>query len=174
MPMGFVFVCVLLPVSWLLRTFEQWFMCVCVCVLCSSSMKRLPFSDEDFVSPPNKMAREEEPKKGTRYVCTLLGSFDCSHGEVFEWRFSQGLNRCVHMHAHVCVCCDWLHEGNHTLSFSGPCDYTRSFKTSTRGRCLHWPNKIPLISECTHANKPVPFTLYPIHRLKASFPILNM
>lgn len=108
MPMGFVLVCVLLPVSWLLRTFEQWFMCVCVCVFCSSSMKRLPFSDDEFVSPPNKMAREEEPKKGTRYVCTLLGSFDGSHGEVFEWRFPQGLNRCVHMHVHVCVCLLWL------------------------------------------------------------------
>ncbi|KAG8013350.1 Grainyhead-like protein 1-like protein, partial [Nibea albiflora] len=34
----------------------------------SSSMKRLPFSDEEFGSPPNKMARAEEPKKVLLYV----------------------------------------------------------------------------------------------------------
>ncbi|XP_034078162.1 grainyhead-like protein 1 homolog isoform X1 [Gymnodraco acuticeps] len=34
----------------------------------SSGMKRLPFSDEEFGSPPNKMARGEEPKKVLLYV----------------------------------------------------------------------------------------------------------
>uniref|UniRef100_A0A674PHH8 Grainyhead-like transcription factor 1 n=1 Tax=Takifugu rubripes TaxID=31033 RepID=A0A674PHH8_TAKRU len=34
----------------------------------SSGMKRLPFSDDEFASPPNKMAREEEPKKVLLYV----------------------------------------------------------------------------------------------------------
>uniref|UniRef100_H3DIW1 Grainyhead-like transcription factor 1 n=1 Tax=Tetraodon nigroviridis TaxID=99883 RepID=H3DIW1_TETNG len=32
---------------------------------CSSGIKRLPFSDDEFASPPSKMAREEEPKKAT-------------------------------------------------------------------------------------------------------------
>uniref|UniRef100_A0A3B4V5E1 Grainyhead-like transcription factor 1 n=1 Tax=Seriola dumerili TaxID=41447 RepID=A0A3B4V5E1_SERDU len=32
------------------------------------SMKRLPFSDDEFGSPPNKMARVEEPKKVLLYV----------------------------------------------------------------------------------------------------------
>ncbi|XP_077946082.1 grainyhead-like protein 1 homolog isoform X2 [Gasterosteus aculeatus] len=34
----------------------------------SSGMKRLPFSDEEFGSPPNKMARGGEPKKVLLYV----------------------------------------------------------------------------------------------------------
>ncbi|XP_061157057.1 grainyhead-like protein 1 homolog isoform X1 [Syngnathus typhle] len=34
----------------------------------SSGMKRLPFSDEEFGSPPNKVARAEEPKKVLLYV----------------------------------------------------------------------------------------------------------
>ncbi|CAN9502102.1 unnamed protein product [Ophioblennius macclurei] len=34
----------------------------------SSGMKRLPFSDDEFGSPPNKMARQEEPKKVLLYV----------------------------------------------------------------------------------------------------------
>uniref|UniRef100_A0A7N6BSU0 Grh/CP2 DB domain-containing protein n=1 Tax=Anabas testudineus TaxID=64144 RepID=A0A7N6BSU0_ANATE len=34
----------------------------------SSGMKRLPFSDDEFSSPPNKMARVEEPKKVLLYV----------------------------------------------------------------------------------------------------------
>ncbi|XP_020496372.1 grainyhead-like protein 1 homolog isoform X1 [Labrus bergylta] len=34
----------------------------------SSGMKRLPFSEEEFGSPPNKMARAEEPKKVLLYV----------------------------------------------------------------------------------------------------------
>ncbi|XP_076021695.1 grainyhead-like protein 1 homolog isoform X2 [Genypterus blacodes] len=34
----------------------------------SSSMKRLPFSDEEFVAPPNKMARVDEPQKVLLYV----------------------------------------------------------------------------------------------------------
>ncbi|XP_055361810.1 grainyhead-like protein 1 homolog isoform X3 [Betta splendens] len=34
----------------------------------SSGMKRLPFSDDEFGSPPNKMARAEEPKKVLLYV----------------------------------------------------------------------------------------------------------
>ncbi|XP_060938851.1 grainyhead-like protein 1 homolog [Limanda limanda] len=33
-----------------------------------SGMKRLPFSDEEFSSPPNKMARVDEPKKVLLYV----------------------------------------------------------------------------------------------------------
>lgn len=43
-----------------------------LCVHCSSGMKRLPFSDEEFGSPPNKMARGGEPKKGTTCVFTCL------------------------------------------------------------------------------------------------------
>uniref|UniRef100_A0A3P8U498 Grainyhead-like transcription factor 1 n=1 Tax=Amphiprion percula TaxID=161767 RepID=A0A3P8U498_AMPPE len=39
-----------------------------VCVHCSSGMKRLPFSDDEFGSPPNKMQRTEEPKKVLLYV----------------------------------------------------------------------------------------------------------
>ncbi|XP_061824376.1 grainyhead-like protein 1 homolog isoform X2 [Nerophis lumbriciformis] len=34
----------------------------------SSGMKRLPFSDDEFGSPPGKMARAEEPKKVLLYV----------------------------------------------------------------------------------------------------------
>uniref|UniRef100_A0A667YF50 Grainyhead-like transcription factor 1 n=1 Tax=Myripristis murdjan TaxID=586833 RepID=A0A667YF50_9TELE len=34
----------------------------------SSGMKRLPFSEDEFGSPPNKMARLEEPKKVLLYV----------------------------------------------------------------------------------------------------------
>ncbi|XP_029316468.1 grainyhead-like protein 1 homolog isoform X3 [Cottoperca gobio] len=34
----------------------------------SSGMKRLPFSDDEFGSPPSKMARGEEPKKVLLYV----------------------------------------------------------------------------------------------------------
>ncbi|XP_008284543.1 grainyhead-like protein 1 homolog isoform X3 [Stegastes partitus] len=34
----------------------------------SSGMKRLPFSDDEFGSPPNKMPRAEEPKKVLLYV----------------------------------------------------------------------------------------------------------
>ncbi|XP_068608577.1 grainyhead-like protein 1 homolog isoform X1 [Brachionichthys hirsutus] len=34
----------------------------------SSSMKRLPFSEDEFVPPPNKISREEEPKKVLLYV----------------------------------------------------------------------------------------------------------
>ncbi|CAG10511.1 unnamed protein product, partial [Tetraodon nigroviridis] len=33
-----------------------------------SGIKRLPFSDDEFASPPSKMAREEEPKKVLLYV----------------------------------------------------------------------------------------------------------
>uniref|UniRef100_A0A3Q3MA05 Grainyhead-like transcription factor 1 n=1 Tax=Labrus bergylta TaxID=56723 RepID=A0A3Q3MA05_9LABR len=36
--------------------------------LVHSGMKRLPFSEEEFGSPPNKMARAEEPKKVLLYV----------------------------------------------------------------------------------------------------------
>ena len=43
----------------------------CVCVHHSSGMKRLPFSDDEFGSPPNKMARADEPKKGTKCVCSV-------------------------------------------------------------------------------------------------------
>lgn len=102
MPMGFVLVCVLQPVRWLFRVLKQWFVCdpvcFCVCVHCSSSMKRLPFSDDEFAPPPAKMAREEEPKKGIRYGCMLLSCFDCSHAGFFEWCCTQWLNQCV------CVC----------------------------------------------------------------------
>ena len=48
------------------------FMCVCM-VFCSSGMKRLPFSDDEFGAPPNKMAREEEPKKGKSPEMLLSG-----------------------------------------------------------------------------------------------------
>ncbi|XP_017272988.1 grainyhead-like protein 1 homolog isoform X1 [Kryptolebias marmoratus] len=34
----------------------------------SSGMRRLPFSDDEFGSPPNKMARADEPKKVLLYV----------------------------------------------------------------------------------------------------------
>jgi len=30
----------------------------------SSAMKRLPYSEEEFGSPPNKLARMDEPKRG--------------------------------------------------------------------------------------------------------------
>uniref|UniRef100_A0A8C6S8W8 Grainyhead-like transcription factor 1 n=1 Tax=Neogobius melanostomus TaxID=47308 RepID=A0A8C6S8W8_9GOBI len=34
----------------------------------SSGMKRLPFNEDEFASPPNKMARQDEPKKVLLYV----------------------------------------------------------------------------------------------------------
>jgi len=34
----------------------------------SSGMRRLPFNDEEFGSPPNKMARVDEPKKGITFA----------------------------------------------------------------------------------------------------------
>ena len=64
---GFAQVYILWPVSRLLGAYKHWFVCVraCVCPHCSSGIKRLPFSDDEFASPPSKIAREEEPKKGT-------------------------------------------------------------------------------------------------------------
>uniref|UniRef100_A0A8D3BG00 Grainyhead-like transcription factor 1 n=1 Tax=Scophthalmus maximus TaxID=52904 RepID=A0A8D3BG00_SCOMX len=50
-------------------TFQRHVMIfVCVFVHCSSGMKRLPFSEEEFSSPPNKMQRVEEAKKVLLYV----------------------------------------------------------------------------------------------------------
>lgn len=64
---------------------------LCICVHCSSGMKRLPFSDEEFGSPPNKMPRVDEPKKGTARVCVVrvcmdvcvaaVQCFYCSHAD---------------------------------------------------------------------------------------------
>lgn len=33
-------------------------------VFLSSGMKRLPYTEEEFGSPPNKLARMDEPKRG--------------------------------------------------------------------------------------------------------------
>uniref|UniRef100_A0A3Q3WTF1 Grh/CP2 DB domain-containing protein n=1 Tax=Mola mola TaxID=94237 RepID=A0A3Q3WTF1_MOLML len=48
-------------------TFQRHVM-IGVCSHCSLGMKRLPFSEDEFVAPPSKMAREEEPKKVLLYV----------------------------------------------------------------------------------------------------------
>uniref|UniRef100_A0A8C5GHR9 Grh/CP2 DB domain-containing protein n=1 Tax=Gouania willdenowi TaxID=441366 RepID=A0A8C5GHR9_GOUWI len=49
-------------------TFQRHVIVVCVCFHCSSGMKRLPFSDDEFVPPSNKMPRTDEPKKVLLYV----------------------------------------------------------------------------------------------------------
>lgn len=59
---------VLSPVSWLFAFQSVIFDS---CVHCSLGMKR-PFSDEEFGSTPNKMARGGEPKKGTVFVCVAV------------------------------------------------------------------------------------------------------
>uniref|UniRef100_A0A8C5GHN3 Grh/CP2 DB domain-containing protein n=1 Tax=Gouania willdenowi TaxID=441366 RepID=A0A8C5GHN3_GOUWI len=48
--------------------FSTFQLVVCVCFHCSSGMKRLPFSDDEFVPPSNKMPRTDEPKKVLLYV----------------------------------------------------------------------------------------------------------
>lgn len=54
--------------------------CLCICPCSSSGIKRLPFSDDEFASPPSKMAREEEPKKGTKErMCSQGGKLACTH-----------------------------------------------------------------------------------------------
>ena len=77
-------------------------MCVSLFVHCSSGMKRLPFSDDEFSSPPNKMARVDGPKKGT--VCVfVLRLFTCWSG-VFEWCSHLGVTLCFRECVCVCVC----------------------------------------------------------------------
>lgn len=155
-----------------------------MCVHSSSGMRRLPFSDDEFSSPPNKMARVEEPKKGTKCVsdieCAQLRLFTC-WSRVFEPCSS--LSQCVKVHAYACMCMCVCHGRHHpckqTLGHVNIPGLSKHTYTNThthvhRWRLL-WPNKIPRITMCTHthANKLVPFTLYPIHSCAILFAILQ-
>lgn len=153
-----------------------------LCPRCSSGMRRLPFSDDEFGSPPNKMPRVNEPKKGTRRVCC------CSKG---RWRKALlwGLNRGGQVFAHACLCL------LRSASEAPPPPHPPSIPMYSQGHviirglskhvCTHmhvnmqvythaWglkrPNKCHR-SLCAHiqGNKLLPFTLNPIHRHSAGF-----
>lgn len=48
---------------------------ICLSFSSSSGMKRLPYSEDEFGSPPNKLARVDEPKRGVQCFYTVLSTF---------------------------------------------------------------------------------------------------
>lgn len=152
-------------VAWLLWKLKQWF--VCMCIHYSSGMKRLPFSEDEFGSPPNKMARLEEPKKGT--VCVRGLSLSLVIAVCLCGWVSVCMCMCVSV---LCLVVDGTSLKAPTPTFFGPCDYSRSLTTHTRWRpplihthtyTLTHRNTLGHAQRLTHSNKALHFALYPVH-----------
>lgn len=102
-----------------------------------------------------KTGGTEERYKTVRASLCIRDMLMCRSG-AFECCSSLGLKNSALKSVHIRVCFLWLgpeapHTHTHTLA--GPCDYFRSFKTHTRAWGLDKPNKIPLITPCSHTCK---------------------
>lgn len=47
----------------------------CLSFSFSSGMKRLPYSEDEFGTPPNKLAKVDEPKRGVQHYFAVLSTF---------------------------------------------------------------------------------------------------
>lgn len=155
------------PVSRLLKRFVCDFLLVCVCVRHSSGMKRLPFSDDEFVAPPTKIARgEEEPKKGTSFLCVCVCvwvCFDSSHARGFRAMWLSEGAKPVRAPACACVCVARLPpEDDRTLSLSSLwAMWSFEVFQNTHTCPRHWPTQRNTTDQCVHTCKQAR-ALYPI------------